>query len=89
MGEQTSTAVKEAAAVKPKLPILTELERVVYARCVDTGDDPRMAMENDDKLHAYVLEEAASKLRMDKILLKLENNKDWLKKQIDRFRAGT
>ena len=68
MGEQTSTAVKEAAAVKPKSPILNELEKLVYERCVETGETSEDALADDPALHI-------------KIVRALEENADWWKKR--------
>lgn len=81
MGEQTSVAIKEAAAVKPKSPILNELEKLVYERCVETGETSEDALADDPALHVKIVRALEEKVRVPRVQQKLEENADWWKKR--------
>lgn len=71
----------------PKL-MLTDLERIVYDRCNETGDVPATALKYDTVLLRRIVQFVASDVRMDRITDRLERSVGWLKAQNARLRAG-
>jgi hypothetical protein len=73
------TEVTNTAPAKPKSPILSKLEKIVYERCVSTGETAENALADDSTLHSRICTEACAAVKMEKVQRKLEENASWWK----------
>lgn len=84
----SSTTLTKIAAPKKEKLMLTDLERIVFERCLETGDTAKDSLEYDDKLHSSLLVVAYEGLRETRIQARLENDLSWVKQQVAKLRAG-
>ena len=72
---ETKEAVK--AATKIKSPILNELEKLVYERCLETGESAEDALADDPGLHRKIVKALEEKVRAPRVQEKLEGRAEW------------
>ena len=79
-------AVTEVAAPKKTKLMLTDLERIVFEKCKQTGDTPQQALETDEDLRDELLTKMP--FREERIQARLDQEASWLKHQIAKLKAG-
>lgn len=80
-------AVGQEATKKTKL-MLTNLERVIFDRCSETGDTAEQALQRDRVLHRQIVDFATKEVRQERVNARLENDNSWLKVQVSKLKAG-